>query len=176
MDRGGGAGPRLGHDAVDARGVRLGVGLGAGAPPPPARGGPRGPGGAPRRGAGGGGRPRPARGRWGGGGGGCGGFAGGGGGGWAGHIYCHITETCLDVADLTRAREWSDAANRWLQGFPDAVMFQGVCRAHRAYLLSVEGAWRAAEAEAEKVAEELRELNVAAVAEAEYLHGEVHRV
>jgi DNA-binding NarL/FixJ family response regulator len=95
---------------------------------------------------------------------------------WAGHIYCHITETCLDVADLTRAREWSDAANRWLQGFPDAVMFQGVCRAHRAYLLSVEGEWRAAEAEAEKVAAELRELNVAAVAEAEYLHGEVHRV
>jgi DNA-binding NarL/FixJ family response regulator len=95
---------------------------------------------------------------------------------WAGHIYCHITETCLDVADLTRAREWSDAANRWLQGFPDAVMFQGVCRAHRAYLLSVEGEWRAAEAEAEKVAEELRELNLAAVAEAEYLHGEVHRV
>jgi hypothetical protein len=24
-------------------------------------------------------------------------------------------------------REWSDAANRWLQGFPDAVMFNGVC-------------------------------------------------
>jgi len=95
---------------------------------------------------------------------------------WAGHIYCHITETCLDVADLTRAREWSDAANRWLQGFPDAVMFNGVCRAQRAYLLSVEGDWRAAEAEAEQVAGELRELNVAAVAEAEYLLGEVHRV
>ncbi len=95
---------------------------------------------------------------------------------WAGHIYCHITATCLEVADLTRAREWSDAANRWLQGFPDAVMFNGVCRAHRAYLLSVEGDWGAAETEAEKVARELRELNVAAVGEAEYLLGEVHRV
>ena len=95
---------------------------------------------------------------------------------WAGHIYCQITATCLEVADLSRVREWSDAANRWLQGFPDAVMFNGVCRAHRAYLLSVEGDWRAAEAEAEKVARELRELNVAAVGEAEYLLGEVHRV
>lgn len=95
---------------------------------------------------------------------------------WAGHIYCQITATCLEVADLSRVREWSDAANRWLQGFPDAVMFNGVCRAHRAYLLSVEGDWGAAEAEAEKVARELRELNVAAVGEAEYLLGEVHRV
>jgi DNA-binding CsgD family transcriptional regulator len=95
---------------------------------------------------------------------------------WAGHIYCTITSTCLDIADLVRAREWVDAADRWLEGFPDAVMFDGVCRAHRVYLFSLEGDWLAAEAEAEKVAADLRELNIEAVAEAEYLRAEVHRL
>lgn len=95
---------------------------------------------------------------------------------WAGHIYCTITSTCLDLADVQRAREWSAAAYRWLDGFPDAVMFDGVCRAHSIYLLSVQGSWGEAVEEAERVAAQLYDLNAAAVAEAEYYRAEIHRV
>jgi len=95
---------------------------------------------------------------------------------WAGHIHCTVVAACLDVADLNRARQWSEAAYRWLADFPDAVMFTGVCRAHNLALLVTEGAWAAADEEAAKVVEELRELNVEAVAEAEYQRGECHRL
>lgn len=95
---------------------------------------------------------------------------------WAGHIYCTITATCFDLADLNRARRWSDAAERWLEGFSDAVMFNGVCRANNVLLLSAEGDWAAADAEATRVVAELRDLNVEAVAEAEYHRAEMHRL
>jgi DNA-binding CsgD family transcriptional regulator len=95
---------------------------------------------------------------------------------WAGHIYCTTVSACLRVADLNRARHWSEAAHRWLADFSDAVMFTGVCRAHDVELLVAEGAWAAAGRQADVVVNELRELNVEAVAEAEYQHGECHRL
>ena len=95
---------------------------------------------------------------------------------WAGHIYCTIVSACLGVADLNRARHWSEAAHRWLEDFSEAVMFTGVCRAHDVELLVAEGAWAAAGQQADVVVNELRELNVEAVAEAEYQHGECHRL
>ena len=95
---------------------------------------------------------------------------------WAGHIYCTIVSACLQVADLNRARQWSEAAHRWLENFSEAVMFTGVCRAHDVELLVAEGAWDAAGQQADVVVKELRELNVEAVAEAEYQHAECHRL
>lgn len=95
---------------------------------------------------------------------------------WSGHIYCTTVASCLDVADLNRARQWSEAALRWLTGFSDAAMFTGVCRAHVVNLLVAEGAWASAEQEARQVVRELEDLNVEAVAEAEYQCGEAHRL
>ncbi len=95
---------------------------------------------------------------------------------WVGHIYCTIVSACLSVADLNRARHWSEAAHRWLEDFSEAVMFTGVCRAHDVELLVAEGSWAAAGQQADVVVTELRELNVEAVAEAEYQHGECHRL
>lgn len=95
---------------------------------------------------------------------------------WVGHVYCTIVSACLDVADLNRARQWSDAAYRWLEDFSDAVMFTGVCRAHSVNLMVAEGAWAAAEAEAALVVRDLGEMNLEAVAEAEYQAGECHRL
>lgn len=95
---------------------------------------------------------------------------------WAGHIFCTITATCFELADLNRARQWVEAVERWLERFSDAVMFNGVCRAHSVLLLSAKGDWAAAEEEAGKVTTELRELNIEAVAEAEYQRAEVHRI
>jgi ATP/maltotriose-dependent transcriptional regulator MalT len=55
-------------------------------------------------------------------------------------------------------------------------MFQGVCRAHRVYLLATDGDWDKAEAEARRVVAELAELNNEAIAEMEYQLGEIHRL
>ena len=94
---------------------------------------------------------------------------------WAGNIYCTIMAICYDVMDLRRAREWTRATERWLEGFSDAVMYLGVCRAHRLQLHAVEGAWAEVEREAAEVERDLLDLNLEAVAETAYQLGESYR-
>jgi DNA-binding NarL/FixJ family response regulator len=95
---------------------------------------------------------------------------------FAGNIYCTIIAICEDLADIARARQWTAATERWLESFSDAVMFHGVCRAHRVHLLATDGDWTRAEAEAQQVVAELAELNNDAIAEAEYQLGETYRL
>ena len=95
---------------------------------------------------------------------------------YAGNIYCQLMQVCDELADLGRARLWTDAAARWCDGFESAVMFVGVCRVHRAALLQRRGQWARAEAEARRVCEELAALDVAAAAEGYYLLAEAHRL
>ena len=86
---------------------------------------------------------------------------------FAGNIYCTIIAICEDIVDLARARQWTAATERWLESFTDAVMFQGVCRAHRAPA----GHGRQlgqGRAEARQVMADLADLNNDAIAEAEY--------
>ncbi|MDQ4055078.1 MAG: helix-turn-helix transcriptional regulator [Actinomycetota bacterium] len=94
---------------------------------------------------------------------------------WAGNIYCTIMATCYDLMDLPRAREWTRATEKWLTGFSDAVMFLGVCRAHRLQLHAVEGAWAEVEQEAAVVERDLLDLNLGALAETAYQLGETFR-
>jgi DNA-binding CsgD family transcriptional regulator len=95
---------------------------------------------------------------------------------WAGNIYCQLMSVCHELADLRRARQWTDATARWCEGFSNAVMFLGVCRVHRAQLLQVRGEWARAEDEIAKVCDELVTMNVAAVGLAMYELGEVRRM
>ena len=95
---------------------------------------------------------------------------------FAGNIYCTIIAICEDIVDLARARQWTAATERWLESFTDAVMFQGVCRAHRVHLLATDGDWDQAEAEAQQVVAELADLNNDAIAEAEYQLAETYRL
>ena len=95
---------------------------------------------------------------------------------WAGNIYCTIMAICYDVMDLPRAREWTRATERWLEGFSDAVMFLGVCRAHRLQLHAVGGAWDEVEREAAEVERDLLDMNLGAVAETAYQLGETYRI
>jgi ATP/maltotriose-dependent transcriptional regulator MalT len=83
---------------------------------------------------------------------------------------------CYDVMDLGRAREWTRATERWLSDFSDAVMYLGVCRAHRLQLHAIQGAWAEVEREAAEVERDLLELNVQAVAETSYQLGETYRL
>ena len=96
--------------------------------------------------------------------------------GFAGNIYCQLMQICHDLADLPRARQWTEVTQRWCDSFPSAVMFVGICRVHRAQLMQVDGRWSEAEQEATLVCTDLARLNVAAVAEGHYQVGEIRRL
>src|SRR5487761_33705 len=71
-----------------------------------------------------------------------------------GLVYCWTIASCRDLADYSRAGEWTEAASRWcerqsISGFP------GVCRIHRAELLRLRGAIGQAESEIRRACEEL---------------------
>jgi ATP/maltotriose-dependent transcriptional regulator MalT len=95
---------------------------------------------------------------------------------YAGNIYCQVMAVWHEIADLRRAREWTEATERWCTQFTSAVMFVGICRMHRVQILEVEGEWERAEQEAARVCTDLADLNVFVVAEAEYQIGEVRRL
>jgi ATP/maltotriose-dependent transcriptional regulator MalT len=95
---------------------------------------------------------------------------------WAGNIYCHVMSACIEVADLRRAAEWTEATARWCERMPGAGPFMGICRVHRAQVLHVRGDWHGAEQEARRVCRELAHFEVRTVAEAHYLLGDLRRL
>lgn len=97
-----------------------------------------------------------------------------------GVTYCQVIAACRDLADYQRAREWTDATERWcekqsIQGFP------GICRVHRAEVVAQAGAWERAEAELVKATGELAKYNATppmadgfyALAEIRYRRGDL---
>lgn len=96
--------------------------------------------------------------------------------GFAGNLYCQVMSLCLEVGDVRRMRTWLRTTEKWCTQFSDAVMFVGVCRMHRVQLLVLDCAWDDAALEAERVRHELAEMNAAAVAEAHYQLGDMHRL
>lgn len=96
--------------------------------------------------------------------------------GESGNLYCQMISVSTDLADVARARRWTEATERWCDTFTTAAMFTGICRVHRAQLLRASGSWDEALAAAEAACRDLAELNVEAVAEARYEIGETHRL
>ena len=74
---------------------------------------------------------------------------------FTGIIYCSLIDACLELSELRRAGEWSDAAQVWCDALPEGSSFPGMCRANRAQLARLRGAWAQAETEAARAAEEL---------------------
>lgn len=95
---------------------------------------------------------------------------------WAGNLYCHLMGLFVELADLPRARAWTEATERWCDQHSHAAMFAGICRVHRAQLLHLEGAWSDAERRAVQACADLADMNVGAVAAARYELGELYRV
>jgi ATP/maltotriose-dependent transcriptional regulator MalT len=95
---------------------------------------------------------------------------------WAGNIYCHLMLACRDLADLRRAGEWTEATARWCERMPGAGPFMGICRVHRAEVLTARGEWTHAEREVTRVCEELASFDVEVVAAAHYQRGELRRL
>ena len=92
-----------------------------------------------------------------------------------GYVYCGMIGICARLADYGRAAEWTAATTRWcerqsISGWP------GICRVHRAQLMTVRGEWVKAEEEALTACEELPRFNMyPGLGYANYEIGEVRR-
>ncbi len=89
-------------------------------------------------------------------------------------VYCMTITGAQGVGDFERARQWTEAANRWCDvertpGFP------GACRVHRSEILWLGGQWDEAEREASSACSELEAYNVFTTAAGYYQIGEIGR-
>ncbi len=73
---------------------------------------------------------------------------------FTGVLYCSLLDTCLDIADLGRAGEWSLAATTWCETLPPGSAYPGRCRVTRAEVATLRGSWAEAEREALRVGED----------------------
>jgi DNA-binding CsgD family transcriptional regulator len=94
-----------------------------------------------------------------------------------GVVYCGVIAGCEEAFELRRAREWTDALDRWCEEQPELVAFNGRCRVHRAEIMQLHGAWTDASEEVLRGRERAeRAMNPDAAAQALYLQGELHRL
>jgi ATP/maltotriose-dependent transcriptional regulator MalT len=94
---------------------------------------------------------------------------------FTGVIYCSLLSACLAIGDLGRAGEWSDAAAAWCATIPADSPYPGMCRANRAEVTRLRGAWPEAEAEAERACDELMGVDPAIAAAAFLQLAEIRR-
>ncbi|MGZ4129375.1 MAG: LuxR C-terminal-related transcriptional regulator [Actinomycetota bacterium] len=94
---------------------------------------------------------------------------------YAGVLYCNMVDTCLQIADVRRAGEWSQAATAWCDSLQDGAIYPGLCRVNRAEVAALRGAWEQAEAEALRAVDEIRAFAPDGAAAALYHVGEIRR-
>lgn len=94
---------------------------------------------------------------------------------FTGIIYCALIGACLELSDVRRAGEWSDAARAWCESIPSSAPFQGMCRVNRAEVARLRGSWSQAEAEAVLASHELEHVDPGLAASALVQVGEIRR-
>jgi class 3 adenylate cyclase len=93
----------------------------------------------------------------------------------AGYVYCGMIGICSKLGDYGRAAKWTDATLRWCER-QSVPAFPGVCRIHRAELLTLRGSYPEAEEQAVLACEELPRFNFySGLGPANYAIGEVRR-
>ena len=93
----------------------------------------------------------------------------------AGTVYCSTIAFCQSVFELGRAREWTEAHTSWCERQPDMVAYIGLCRVHRAEIMTLAGDWSGALLEVRRAEDPTRGvLNERVAGPAAYRRGEVH--
>jgi DNA-binding CsgD family transcriptional regulator len=94
----------------------------------------------------------------------------------AGVVYCAVILECMQVFDLTRAAEWTEALHGWCEDQPDLVPYRGQCLVHRSQLQQAAGNWTAAFATVLHACDRLTEPPHPALGLARYQEAELHRL
>lgn len=95
---------------------------------------------------------------------------------YTGWIYCNVIGTCIAVADIRRANEWSDAAMRWCESLKDGRLYPGLCRVYSAELAQLRGEWDRAERDARQACDDLHAFDARYSGAAHYVLGDLHRL
>ncbi|MFG1934119.1 LuxR C-terminal-related transcriptional regulator [Mycobacterium sp. NPDC048908] len=93
-----------------------------------------------------------------------------------GIVYCAVILECMDLYDLRRAAEWTNALAAWCDSLPGMVPFRGQCLVHRSQLEQAEGDWPAAVSSAESACRRLADPPQVALGFAYYQRGELQRL
>jgi ATP/maltotriose-dependent transcriptional regulator MalT len=94
----------------------------------------------------------------------------------SGLVYCAVILTCQEVFELRRAREWTQALDRWCRQQPGMVAFTGRCLVHRAEILQLGGSWPDALEEARRASRRFVETNNRTAGLALYREAELLRL
>ena len=94
----------------------------------------------------------------------------------SGIVYCAVIESCMNVFDMPRAAEWTEALHDWCTAQPDLVPYRGQCLVHRSQILQAHGAWAEAATEVARARQRLSDPAHPALGVALYQQGELHRL
>lgn len=94
----------------------------------------------------------------------------------SGIVYCAVILECMQLYDLARAAEWTDALDQWCRARPEMVPFRGQCLIHQSQLRQAAGDWAQARTSAALACERLSDPPHPALGLAFYQRAELHRV
>jgi ATP/maltotriose-dependent transcriptional regulator MalT len=94
---------------------------------------------------------------------------------FTGIIYCALIAACLELQDVRRAGEWSDAAMTWCASLQPDAPFTSMCRVNKAEVARLRGSWPEAEREAARASTELEAIEPGVAASAYVQLGEIRR-
>ena len=94
----------------------------------------------------------------------------------SGIVYCAVILECMQLFDLSRASEWTDALSAWCDAQQDLVPYRGQCLVHRSQLQQAAGNWSDAIMTVQLACQRLSDPPHPALGLAHYQEAELHRL